>query len=51
MQLLKRFAKDESGATTVEYVVIAFGFSLAILVLAQGMASVKTILNRASESF
>ena len=51
MHLLKRLAMDESGATTVEYAVIAFGFSMAILVLAQGVASVKTILNRASESF
>ena len=51
MHLLKKLAEDESGATTVEYVAMAFGTSLAILILAQGMASVKTILSRANESF
>jgi pilus assembly protein Flp/PilA len=35
--LLKRFAKDESGATAIEYGLIAAGISVAILAAVQGL--------------
>ena len=37
--LLKRFAKDESGATAVEYGLVAAGISVAIIAVMQGLAS------------
>ncbi|WP_439923477.1 Flp family type IVb pilin [Nitrobacter sp. JJSN] len=33
--LVKRFAKDESGATAIEYGLIAAGISVAIIVAVQ----------------
>ena len=35
--LLKRFAKDESGATAVEYSLVAAGISVAIIAVMQGL--------------
>ena len=51
--LLKRFAKDESGATAVEYGLVAAGISVAIIAVVQGLGtklastftSVSTALN------
>jgi pilus assembly protein Flp/PilA len=47
--LLKRFMKDESGATAVEYGLIAAGISVAIIAVMQGLgsrlASLQTGLN------
>ena len=37
--LLKRFAKDESGATAVEYGLGAAGISVAIIAVMQGLGS------------
>ena len=37
--LLKRFAKDESGATAIEYGLIAAGISVAIIAVVQGLGS------------
>jgi pilus assembly protein Flp/PilA len=37
--LLKRFAKDESGATAVEYGLVAAGISVAIIAVMQGLGS------------
>ena len=37
--LLARFAKDESGATAVEYGLIAAGISVAIIAVIQGLGS------------
>jgi pilus assembly protein Flp/PilA len=37
--LLKRFAKDESGATAVEYGLVAAGISVAIIAVMQGLVS------------
>jgi pilus assembly protein Flp/PilA len=34
--LVKRFAKDESGATAIEYGLIAAGISVAIIAVVQG---------------
>ena len=36
MTLLARFAKDESGATAIEYGLIAAGISVAIIAVVQG---------------
>lgn len=33
--LVKRFAKDESGATAIEYGLIATGIAVAIIVIVQ----------------
>jgi len=38
-KLLKRFAKDESGATAVEYGLVAAGISVAIIAVMQGLGS------------
>ncbi len=38
-QLLKRFAKDESGATAIEYGLIAAGISVAIIAVVQGIGT------------
>jgi pilus assembly protein Flp/PilA len=37
--LLKRFIKDESGATAIEYGLIAAGISVAIIAVVQGLGS------------
>ena len=37
--LLKRFAKDESGATAVEYGLVAAGISVAIIAVMQGLGA------------
>ena len=51
--LVTRFVKDESGATDIEYGLIAAGISVAIISVVQGLGSrltatftsVKTALN------
>jgi pilus assembly protein Flp/PilA len=51
--LIKRFLKDESGATAIEYGLIAAGISVAIILVVQGLGtklnatftSVSTALN------
>ena len=53
--LVKRFATDESGATAIEYGLIAAGISVAIIAVVQGLGtslnttftSVKTALTPA----
>jgi pilus assembly protein Flp/PilA len=43
--LVKRFAKDESGATAIEYGLIAAGIAVAIIAVVQGLgANLKTTL-------
>jgi pilus assembly protein Flp/PilA len=37
--LVKRFMKDESGATAIEYGLIAAGISVAIIAVVQGIGS------------
>ena len=37
--LVKRFAKDESGATAIEYGLIAAGISVAIITVVTGLGS------------
>ncbi len=37
--LVMRFAKDESGATAIEYGLIAAGISVAIIAVVQGLGS------------
>jgi pilus assembly protein Flp/PilA len=37
--LLKRFVKDESGATAIEYGLIAAGISVAIITVVTGLGS------------
>jgi pilus assembly protein Flp/PilA len=37
--LVKRFTKDESGATAIEYGLIAAGISVAIIAVVQGLGS------------
>jgi pilus assembly protein Flp/PilA len=37
--LVRRFAKDESGATAVEYGLVAAGISVAIIAVVQGLGS------------
>ena len=37
--LFARFAKDESGATAIEYGLIAAGISLAIIAVVNGLGS------------
>jgi pilus assembly protein Flp/PilA len=39
MMLLSRFAKDESGATAIEYGLIAAGISVAIITVVQGVGT------------
>jgi len=39
MTTLKRFVKDESGATAIEYGLIAAGISVAIIAVVQGVGS------------
>jgi pilus assembly protein Flp/PilA len=38
-KLIKRFAKDESGATAIEYGLIAAGISVAIIAVVQGLGT------------
>ena len=53
MTILKSFLRDESGATAIEYGLIAAGISVAIITVVQGLgtklnttfASVKNALN------
>ena len=37
--LLSRFAKDESGATAIEYGLIAAGISVAIIAVVNGLGT------------
>jgi len=37
--LVKRFLKDESGATAVEYGLVAAGISVAIIAVVQGLGA------------
>ena len=37
--LIERFVKDESGATAIEYGLIAAGISLAIIAVVNGLGS------------
>ena len=37
--LVKRFANDESGATAIEYGLIAAGISLAIIAVVNGLGT------------
>jgi len=37
--ILKRFVKDESGATAIEYGLIAAGISVAIITVVQGLGT------------
>ena len=37
--LISRFVKDESGATAIEYGLIAAGFSLAIIAIVNGLGT------------
>jgi len=39
MKNLVKFAKDESGATAIEYGLIAAGISVAIIAVVQGLGS------------
>ena len=39
VKLLKGFAKDESGATAIEYGLIAAGISVAIIAVVQGLGT------------
>jgi pilus assembly protein Flp/PilA len=39
MTLFSRFVKDESGATAIEYGLIAAGISVAIIAVVQGLGS------------
>ena len=37
--LVSRFVKDESGATAIEYVLIAAGISVAIIAVVNGLGT------------
>jgi pilus assembly protein Flp/PilA len=39
LNLVKRFVQDESGATAVEYGLVAAGISVAIIAVMQGLGS------------
>jgi pilus assembly protein Flp/PilA len=39
MKYLSKFMKDESGATAIEYGLIAAGISVAIIAVVQGVGS------------
>jgi len=39
INLVKRFVQDESGATAVEYGLVAAGISVAIIAVMQGLGS------------
>ena len=38
-KLILRFAKDQSGATAIEYGLIAAGISIAIITVVQGLGT------------
>ena len=38
-KLVQRFARDESGATAIEYGLIAAGISVAIIAVVQGLGT------------
>ena len=38
-QLISRFSKDETGATAIEYSLIAAGIALAIVVVVQALGT------------
>jgi len=40
--LISRFLGDESGATSIEYALIAAGISMAIIVTVQGLGTTVT---------
>lgn len=42
-ELVRRFVRDESGATAIEYGIIAAGIAVAIIVAVQGVG---TALNK-----
>jgi pilus assembly protein Flp/PilA len=47
--ILSRFVKDESGATAIEYGLIAAGISVAIIAVVQGLGtSLKTTFSSVS---
>ncbi|WP_271166875.1 Flp family type IVb pilin [Hansschlegelia plantiphila] len=37
MSMIKRFANDESGATAIEYGLIAVGIAIAIITMVKGV--------------
>jgi len=39
MSILKSFARDESGATAIEYGLIAAGIAVAIITVVQGLGT------------
>ncbi|MDR4306266.1 Flp family type IVb pilin [Chelatococcus sambhunathii] len=39
MNVLKRFAADESGATAIEYGLIAVGIAIAIVTIVRGVGT------------
>ena len=39
MMMLKEFLRDQSGATAIEYGLIAAGISVAIIAVVQGLGS------------
>lgn len=39
LRLISRFVRDEAGATSIEYALIAAGISMAIIVTVQGLGS------------
>jgi pilus assembly protein Flp/PilA len=50
-KLLARFVKDESGATAIEYGLIAAGIALAIIAAVQGVGTkLSTTFNSISTS-
>ncbi|MDE5453569.1 Flp family type IVb pilin [Bradyrhizobium sp. CSA112] len=49
--LVSRFVKDESGATAIEYGLIAAGISIAIITVVNGLGtSLSTKFNEVSSS-
>jgi pilus assembly protein Flp/PilA len=49
--ILKRFAKDESGATAIEYGLIAAGISVAIIAVVNSLGTqLKTTFSNVSSS-
>jgi pilus assembly protein Flp/PilA len=49
--LVSRFVKDESGATAIEYGLIAAGISVAIIAVVQGLGSkLKTAFQQVSDN-
>lgn len=48
-KLIQRFARDESGATAIEYGLIAAGIAVAIITVVQGVGSnLKTVFGSIS---